>query len=106
MVVVLSILVVNTLVQIGPLAFLSLGEKSQGQIDAIFSPYDNPVYTTNEYTHFSSKGAFYNYTQVMDVVDYNFAPRKQMWNSYYEGLENEQTECRITLIQTDREQEI
>ena len=48
LVVVFSILVVQTIVKKGPLTFLTLGEKYEGQIDAIFSPNNNGVYTGDE----------------------------------------------------------
>jgi len=48
----------------GPLVFLSLGEKENGEIDAIYSPSNNGVYTNVDYEYFSSSGIFYNYTQV------------------------------------------
>jgi hypothetical protein len=48
-VVVVSILVVNTIVQMGPLVFLGLSEKLTGEIDAIFSLGDNGIYSTNDY---------------------------------------------------------
>jgi hypothetical protein len=53
-VVVLSILVVNTIVDMGPLIFLSLAESQIGQIDAIFSLSENPVYTEEEYNNYKS----------------------------------------------------
>ena len=52
LVVVFSILVVNTLVEMGPLVFLSLGEKHEGQIDAILSPSNNGVFNNDEYLNY------------------------------------------------------
>jgi hypothetical protein len=108
LVVVFSILVVNTLVEMGPLVFLSLGEKHEGQIDAILSPNNNGVYSNDDYLHYMNEGQFYNYTQVYDEFPkFNLAPRKQFADPdncvWHHG------ECdyeRITLIQTEREKEI
>ena len=38
-VVVLSILVVQSIINMGPIIFLRLAEKQSGQVDAIFSPH-------------------------------------------------------------------
>jgi len=61
-VVVLSILVVNTIVQMGPLAFLAIGEKEEGEIDAIFSPESPGVYNSHDYARYFDSGLFLNYT--------------------------------------------
>lgn len=79
-VVVLSTLVINTVIEKGPLIFLSLGEKDQGEIDATFSVANDAVYGDYEstYANYVSKGQFYNYTQVTSLYgdSYNLAPRK------------------------------
>jgi hypothetical protein len=46
--VVLSTLVINTVIEKSPLIFLALGEKSQGEIDAIIAP----AYTWNYLGYF------------------------------------------------------
>jgi len=46
-VVVLSTLVINTIIEKGPLVFLSLGEKDQGEIDATFCVANEGVYSDN-----------------------------------------------------------
>ena len=54
-----------------------------GQIDAIWSLADNPVFNyKDDYPYYKSEGSFYNYTKVMELdPTTNFAPRKQMWGS-------------------------
>ncbi len=66
-VVVLSILVVNTIVAMGPLVFLSLGEIVDGQIDAIFSPRSPGIYTNEEYLSYEDTGSYINYTKVIQL---------------------------------------
>lgn len=51
-VVVLSTLVINTVIEKGPLVFLSLGERVDGEIDAIFSVANNQI---------SAKASYVNY---------------------------------------------
>jgi len=76
LIVVWSALVINTLVEKGPVIFLKLAEGDEGQ-------YDGLVYPTRDFGEMSSyankEGIFVNYTQVQRVVDgkYNLAPRKQ-----------------------------
>ena len=71
-----SALIINTIVEKGPIIFLKLAQANEGQFDGVVSPskgfggmmsFDN------------SEGIFMNYTRVMEVVDhkYNLAPRKQ-----------------------------
>ena len=80
LIVVLATLVINTLISKGPLAFLGVGETSEGQIDALFSPANNGVYMDipENYAYYSSKGQFFNYTQVINTNGhtYGFSPRK------------------------------
>jgi hypothetical protein len=57
-----AILVVNTVVQIGPIAFLSLAEKTNGQIDAILAPAIPGAYNDDEYVNYQSEGLFFNFT--------------------------------------------
>ena len=66
--VVISTLIINTVVQMGPIVFLKLAENKIGEYDAIFVPNDN----TDDNT------VFWNYTKVMDTThsQYNFSPRK------------------------------
>ena len=42
--------------------FLGLGEKLCGEIDAIYSPAKPGIYNDDDYTYYSSKGMFINYT--------------------------------------------
>jgi hypothetical protein len=50
-VVVVSILVVQTITQAGPLAFFSLGQNYYGQIDMIVSPANHPVSDSSSYVN-------------------------------------------------------
>jgi len=65
-VVVISTLVINTVIEKGPLVFLSLGEKDQGEIDATFSVANNGVYgdSPEHYAYYVSNNIYYNFTQV------------------------------------------
>ena len=49
----------------GPLAFLSLAQKQQGQIDMIVSPPEKAgVYSRDDYIDNTEPGQFLNYTKV------------------------------------------
>lgn len=61
-VVVLSILIVQTIVSMGPLVFLQLGQNTNGEIDAIFSQAEPGIYSNADYANFISQGQFFNYT--------------------------------------------
>ena len=58
MIVVLSTLVINTIIDKGPLAFLGIGEMETGQIDAIFSPANKGIYSDapEAYCYYQSGG--------------------------------------------------
>ena len=76
--VVWSSLVINTLVERGPIIFLKLAEGDIGQYDAIIYPSKGgDDLQLDEFSNFD--GHFINYTKAMEVTDaqYNFAPRKQ-----------------------------
>ena len=111
MVVVFSILVVNSIVQMGPLVFVTQSEKQTGQIDAIFSTAQNGIYTTSDYLGYhDTEGAYINYTQVTELYgfqQFGFAPRKQFYQTYFNNPRlSGRTLGRLTLIQTEREKEI
>lgn len=80
LIVVWSALVINTLVEKGPVIFLKLAEGDEGQ-------YDGLIYPTRDFDDMSSytnkDGIFVNFTRVQDVVGekYNLAPRKQFCKS-------------------------
>ncbi len=80
MIVVLSTLVINTLIDKGPLAFLGVGEIETGQIDATFAPANPGIYSDypEQYAYYTSQGQFFNYTQIIGLYNdtFNFAPRK------------------------------
>jgi len=59
---VLSILLVSTIVTMGPLIFLGLGQKQNGEIDAIFSAPKPGVFTNPDYAYFTTWGDFLNFT--------------------------------------------
>ena len=73
-------LVVNTIVAVGPLTFLSLSEAENGQIDAVFFPGAESI----SYANYESHGLFSNYTNANELYgnEDNFAPRKQMSQSF------------------------
>ena len=75
-IVVWAALVINTIVQKGPIIFLKLAEATEGQ-------YDGIVYPTKSFegldNYENTEGVFINFTQVQSVVGskYNLVPRKQ-----------------------------
>ena len=75
LIVVWSALVINTLVEKGPVIFLKIAEGDEGQ-------YDGLIYPTREFDSMGSytnkDGIFINFTRVQQVVEskYNLAPRK------------------------------
>lgn len=107
-VVVLSILIVQTIVSMGPLVFLSLGQKTNGEIDAIFSPISPGVHTATDYAAYQSLGQFLNYTQVTELYgsEYNLAPRVQTLANLSSDASEKQISGHMTLIMTDREKEM
>lgn len=105
----LSILVVNTIIQMGPLVFLTQAEKLDGEFDAIFSDWENGIYEPFNYNYYESQGIFYNYTQVHGLQpETNFAPRKLMANSHVSNQTTSSTELsfKLTLIMTDLEKQL
>lgn len=65
-IVVWSALVINTLVDKGPIIFLKLAEGSEGQ-------YDGIIYPSNDFSKMSEflnlEGVFVNYTRVQEVTE-------------------------------------
>ena len=80
MIVVLSALVINTVVDKGPIIFLKLAEMNEGQYDGIIYP-SKGFSGIDKYNNIF--GIFINYTRVQEVVEnkYNLAPRKQFCGS-------------------------
>jgi len=80
MIVVLSALVINTVVDKGPIIFLKLAEMNEGQYDGIIYP-SKSFSGVDKYSNVD--GIFINYTRVQEVVEsqYNLAPRKQFCSS-------------------------
>ena len=108
-VVVWAILVVNTITAMGPLAFLSLAQNQEGQIDAIISVGESAVYSRKDYGTYESKGSYLNYTEINQLygdVD-NYAPRKLFYNSrLYTNPPVDYETITLTLLMTEREKEI
>ena len=80
MIVVLSALVINTVVDKGPIIFLKLAEMNEGQYDGIIYP-SKSFSGVDKFSNVD--GIFINYTRVQEVVEskYNLAPRKQFCGS-------------------------
>ena len=71
-----SALIINTIVEKGPIIFLKLAQSNEGQFDGVVSPSKG----FGGMSSFENReGIFMNYTRVMEVVDkkYNLVPRKQ-----------------------------
>ena len=70
-------LIINTLIDKGPVIFLKLAEDSTGEIDAVIktSPI---IYSSNSY------GKYINYTQIRTLYgdEYNFSGRKLLSAQY------------------------
>ena len=79
LIVVLSTLVVNTVIQKGPIIFMKLAQTESGEIDCIYSPTGRQQ-NSNDYWY---PAWSMNYTQAINVLDENkvehhLAPRMQM----------------------------
>ena len=76
-VVVLLTLIINTLIDKGPVIFLKLAEDSTGEIDAVIETAPI-IYSTQSY------GKFINYTQIRTLYgdEYNFSGRKLISAQY------------------------
>ena len=87
-IVVLSILLVDTIVTMGPLIFLGLGQKSNGEIDAVFSPPNPGIYSTGDTEDFWANGTYLNWTQIstLNQEQHNLAPRRQIWASGFNSV--------------------
>ena len=77
--VVLSILVVQSIINMGPIIFLRLAEKQSGQVDAIFSNHHASV---KNFDNFDDNEYYLNYTEVDATlteagVRANLSPRIQ-----------------------------
>jgi hypothetical protein len=59
---VFAILVVNSIIDRGPLVFLSLAEKYQSQADAVYFSEHSGSFNEDLYIHWVSEGFFTNYT--------------------------------------------
>ena len=73
-IVVWSALVINTLVEQGPIIFLKLAEGDVGQFDGIMQPTKGDSLDGFK----QNAGIFLNYSRISEVVgnDFNLAPRK------------------------------
>ena len=102
MVVVLSALVINTVVDKGPIIFLKLGELEGGESDGMIHP------TERDKDWFDGGGRFVNYTKVMNEVTnnkYNLSPRKQFGSSDF-AYGNTQYSGTLVVLDTKREKDI
>lgn len=79
-IVVWAALLINTIVEKGPIIFLKLGEGEAGQYDGIIYPTKS---TPSDGGYANSDGIFINYTRVQQITNekYNFSPRKQWCGS-------------------------
>jgi len=73
-IVVISTLVINTVVEKGPIIFLKMAEGTQGEIDA----YVNPAGGELDKEFLSKYSVFINYTRVIELynTEFNLSPRK------------------------------
>jgi len=103
-IVVWSALVINTLVEKGPVIFLKMAEGIQGQ-------YDGIIYPTKQFMGLEDyenvEGIFVNYTRVQKITDkkYNLAPRKQFCDSHVGAEKNEPLRNSMCLMLMDTELE-
>ena len=105
--VVWAVFVVNSVTAMGPLAFLSLGQNQQGQIDMIVSPPGNAgIYSRDDYVDFREPGEFLNYTQVREVTEDNYAPRKLLYHTRLFVDDTNYFNSHLTILDTQREAEI
>lgn len=77
LVVVWSALVINTIIEKGPIIFLKLAEGQIGQYDAIV--YPTVTFDQGIEGYSNTAGIFVNFTQVQNLVagkNYNLVPRK------------------------------
>ena len=63
-IVVTGILVINTLIEHGPMIFLKLAEGDIGQYDAVLYPIKTAKIRTKTLSNFRSDGNFINFTAV------------------------------------------
>jgi hypothetical protein len=82
LIVVWAALIINTVVEKGPIIFLKLAEGNVGQYDGIIYPQNSRKTGSSGFTN--SYGVFLNFTRVEEATNskYNFAPRKQMCGTY------------------------
>lgn len=75
-------MIINTVVEKGPIIFLKLAEGNVGQYDGIIYPTSSKESNSEGYSN--KNGVFLNYTRVIETTksQYNFAPRKQMCGTY------------------------
>ena len=74
--VVLSVIVVNTIVQKGPLVFLKLAQQLNGGWDGYFWPYLQK--DLGDFEHCESNSWYYmNYTRIQELYgdEFNLSPR-------------------------------
>ena len=103
-VVVLSTLVVNTIINKGPIIFLKLAQEDVGEFDGVFSPGSGYSASMNNW---SPQGAWMlNYTHIQELPDndFNLAPRLHTCRASPQNVKLKDP-C-LMLWDTDREKEI
>lgn len=100
----LSILIVVSITQKGPIIFLRLSEKSKGAYDGIISSSSQDG---EDFDDYYDNGWYLNYTQVQTVTndEYNLSPRLQFCTAYNLDTGVYKSLC-VMLMDTDRETEI
>lgn len=112
-VVVFSLLVIESVIEKGPIVFLEVSENTSGQQDAIITPSQMWLDLKEPFIGYNSARSYLNYTSIMDEYPkkYNFAPRIYV-DSFDFGITevanktNFMTYAKIYYIDTEREKEI
>ena len=92
---VISTVIIKTVVALGPIIFLKLGENSVGQYDAILQPPSSQVYLN--YTQFVTK---------YSIDEYNVAPRKNFPSTDVTNDVTSVNNAQFILLDTAREAQI
>lgn len=82
-IVVLSTLVVNTVIDQGPIIFVNLAEADSGQMDVWYSGLTRPKdWQQGDMNTFNSRTNTLNYTQITTLYDtqYNLSPRSHFYD--------------------------
>lgn len=90
--VVISILLVVSITDLGPIIFLRLSEKGTGEYDGTF--YNSHYTDPEDFGSFVDKGYYINYENVMQEIStagksFNLAPRVQFCDSTVQYNDND-----------------